>query len=318
MEYVNLGRTGLRVSRLCLGTNMFGAGYVDDERADTVINAALDAGVNFIDTADVYHGGLSEVVVGGAISHRRADVVLATKGGYPMGDGPNRGGLSRAHLVEAVDASLRRLDTDYIDLYQVHLWDSDTPLDETMRALDDIVTAGKVRYVGCSNFAAWQLARALWTSDRDGRIRFDSVQPPYNLVHRDVEEELVPLCRDQGVAILPYQVLAGGVLTGNYVESEPPPQGTHMASALAGTARRRYWNRTTFEAAERLKRVATEIGFTATQVAIAWTLFQPGVTSVIVGSSRPEQVRANVDALSIVLDDDLIAKLQNREEGAPT
>ena len=310
MQYVKLGRTGLKVSRLCLGTNMFGAGYVDDERADTVINAALDAGVNFIDTADIYHLGRSEVVVGTAIAHRRDDVVLATKGGYPMGPRPNQGGLSRVHLIEAVDASLRRLDTDYIDLYQVHVWDADTPLDETMRALDDLVTAGKIRYVGCSNLAAWQMVRALWASDRNGHVRFDTVQPPYNLSDRGIEEELVPLCLDESVAILPYQVLAGGVLTGTYDPKTPPPADTHMASTLAGTARERYWNHETFAVADRVKAVAAELGHSATQVAMAWALARPGITSVIVGASRPEQVQANVDALTIELDDETIAKLE--------
>jgi aryl-alcohol dehydrogenase-like predicted oxidoreductase len=310
MEYVKLGRTGLKVSRLCLGTNMFGAGYVDDERADTVINTALDAGVNFIDTADIYHLGRSEVVVGNAIRHRREEVVLATKAGYSMGEGPNQGGLSRVHLVEAVDASLRRLDTDYIDLYQMHVWDPETPLDETMRALDDLVTAGKVRYVGCSNFTGWQLMKALWASDGSGHVRFDTVQPPYNLAHRDIEDELVPACLDEDVAILPYQVLAGGVLTGTYNPEKPPPCNTHMASSLAGTARNRYWNSATFAVAERVRALAAELGNSPAQVATAWALAKPGVTSVIVGSSRPEQVHTNIEALGIELGEAVISRLE--------
>ena len=310
MQYISLGRTGLKVSPLCLGTNMFGAGYVDDERAATVIRAALDMGVNFVDTADVYHDGLSESVVGRAISRFRNQVVLATKGGYPMGDGPNDKGLSRSHLTEAIDASLRRLGTDYIDLYQVHVWDPDTPLDETMRALDDAVAAGKVRYVGCSNFSGWQLIKALWESDAGGRIRFETTQPPYNLAHRDIETELVPACLQEDVAILPYQVLAGGVLTGTYDPEMPPPQDTHMASKLAGTARSRYWNQATFEVAGRLMEVAADLGHSATQVALAWALAKPGITSLVVGSSRPEQVQANIEALDIRLDDALIARLE--------
>ncbi len=305
-----MGRTGLKVSRLCLGTNQFGAGYVDDERADTVINTALDAGVNFIDTADIYHLGLSEVVVGGAIRHRRQEVVLATKGGYPMGDGPNQKGLSRNHLIEAVDDSLRRLDTDYIDLYQVHIWDPETPLGETMRALDDVVTAGKVRYVGCSNFTGWQLIKALWASDTHGHVRFDTVQPPYNLAHRDIEDELVPVCLDESVAVLPYQVLAGGVLTGMYDQTKAPPADTHMASSLAGTARERYWNPVTFAVADRISAVAAELGCSSAQVATAWALAMPGITSVIVGSSRPEQVLANIEALTIELDESAIEQLE--------
>ncbi len=312
MDYVGLGRTGLRVSRLCLGTNMFGAGYVDDDRAKTVIHAALDAGVNFVDTADIYHNGLSERVVGAAVAGRRDSVVLATKGGFPMGDGPNKRGLSRSHLTRAVDASLSRLGTDYIDLYQVHLWDPDTPPEETMRALDDAVTAGKIRYVGCSNYSGWQLVRALWASDAGGRVRFETTQPPYSLVHRDIEEELVPACLAEGVAILPYQVLAGGVLTGTYDPGVPPPADSHMASALAGTARSRYWNAATFEVAERVRAVAGEIGRSPTQVALAWAAHMPGITSLVVGSSRPEQVRANVEALGIALDDAHVARLEGR------
>ena len=312
LEYVGLGRTGLRVSRLCLGTNMFGAGYVDDDRAETVIHAALDAGVNFIDTADIYHEGLSERVVGAAIAGRRDGVVLATKGGYPMGEGPNDRGLSRVHLLRAVDASLERLGTDYIDLYQVHVWDPQTPPDETMRALDDAVTAGKVRYVGCSNYSGWQLVKALWASDAGGRVRFETTQPPYNLAHRDIEEELVPACLSEEVAVLPYQVLAGGVLTGTYDPAAPPPADSHMASKLAGTARSRYWNEATFEVADRARAVAAELGCSATQVALAWASIQPGITSLVVGSSRPEQVRANIEALGIVLEDEHVARLEGR------
>ena len=310
MEYVSLGRTGIKVSPICLGTNMFGAGYVDDQRAAGVIEAALDMGINFIDTADVYHHGLSERLVGRAIAGRRGEVVLATKGGFPMGDGPNDRGLSRSHLTEAIEASLRRLGTDYIDLYQVHVWDPDTPIDETMRALDDAVTAGKVRYLGCSNFSGWQLIRSLWESDAAGRARFETTQPPYSLVDRAIEAELVPACQQQEVAILPYQVLAGGVLAGTYDPSVPPPDDTHMASALAGTARQRYWNRATFDIAERIRGVSEEVGCTPTQVALAWTISRPGMTSLVVGASRPEQVRANIEAVDVGLDADHVARLE--------
>ena len=197
MDYVRLGRSGLKVSRVCLGTNMFGAGYVDDERAMTVVDAALDSGVNFIDTADAYNAGHSEVVVGRAVRMRRHRFVVATKGFIATGDGPNDIGLSRKHLIDAINGSLRRLGTDYIDLYQVHYFDPDTPLEETLGTLDDMVRAGKIRYIGCSNFAAWQLTRALWVSDRRGLERFESVQPEYNLGKRDIEGELFAACDDQ-------------------------------------------------------------------------------------------------------------------------
>jgi len=205
------------------------------------------------------------------------------------------------------------LDTDYIDLYQMHVWDPETPLDETMRSLDDLVTAGKVRYVGCSNFNGWQLVKALWASDENRHVRFDTVQPPYNLAHRDIEDELVPACLDEDVAILPYQVLAGGVLTGTYDPKQSPPEGTHMASSLAGTARNRYWNAATFGVAEQVKAVAADLGNSPAQVATAWALAKPGITSVIVGSSRPEQVHANIEALSIELDEAAIARLETMD-----
>ena len=204
MQYKNLGRTGLKVSRICLGTNMFGAGYVDDARAISVVHRAHELGINFIDTADAYNSGLSEHVVGKAVRGRRHDFVVGTKGFIATGDGVNSGGLSRKHLMGAVEASLRRLDTDYIDLYQVHFWDPHTPLEETLRTLNDMVRQGKVRHVGCSNFAAWQLCRALWVSDKLGLERFESVQPAYNFDRRDIEAELFPLCEDQGVGVIPY------------------------------------------------------------------------------------------------------------------
>ena len=309
MKYARLGRTGLEVSRLCLGTNMFGAGYVDAERASAVFAAAFDAGVNFIDTADMYHDGLSEVAVGRAATGRRHDVVIATKGGMRMGPGVNDVGASRKHVTKAIEDSLRRLNTDYIDLYQVHQWDPSTPLDETISTLDRHVRDGKIRYLGCSNYAAWQLCKALWTSDRLGLERFESVQPAYNFTARGPERELFPLCEDQNVGVLPYQVFMGGVLTGGYSGEGPPPAETHMSARHSNTARRLYWNEDHFEMAERLKAIAKDAGQSPTALTLAWALSRPPVTSVIAGSSRPEQIIENARATELDLPDDILALL---------
>ena len=309
MKYLNLGRTGLKVSRICLGTNMFGAGYVDDRRAISVVNEARECGVNFIDTADAYSAGQSEHVVGKAVRGRRHEFVIGTKGFVPTGQGVNERGLSRKHLIDAVEGSLRRLDTDYIDLYQVHFWDEETPLEETLLTLDGMVRQGKIRYIGCSNFAAWQLCRALWVSDKRGLERFESVQPEYNLGQREIERELFPLCEDQQVSVVPYQLLMGGVLTGAYNREETPSDDSHMASRHAQRARATYWNDATFDMVEQMRAIAAEVGCEPTQLALAWALSRPAVTSVIVGSSRPEQVVKNVEAAEIELSPDVVERL---------
>ena len=309
MNYVNLGRTGLKVSRVCIGTNMFGAGYVDDDRALAVIEKAYDQGINFIDTADAYHAGLSEGVVGRGIKGRRHDFVIGTKGFVPTGPGVNEKGLSRKHLIEAVEASLRRLDTEYIDLYQVHYWDPDTPIEETLRTLDDLVHQGKVRYLGCSNFAAWHLAKALWASDKHGFERFESVQPEYNFTRREIEGELFPLCLDQQVSVIPYQLLMGGVLTGAYQQERGPVDDSHMASRHAQRAKDTYWNDESFTKVDELKTMSEETGYEPTQLVLAWALSKPAVTSVIVGSSRPEQIVKNAEASTITLSPDALGRL---------
>ena len=312
MDYERLGRSGLKVSRICIGTNMFGADYVDDKRALSVIDAAYDAGINFIDTADAYNSGESEVVVGKAVRGHRHDFVVATKGFIATGPGPNDVGLSRKHLMAAVEASLKRLNTDYIDLYQVHYFDPDTPLEESLRTLDDLVRQGKIRYIGCSNFAAWQLMRALWVSDKNGFERFESVQPEYNLGKRDIESELFPACSDQEVGIIPYQIFMGGVLTGRYEAESPPPEDSHMASRHAQRAMDTYWNERTFTVVETLKQCAADMGISVPQVLIAWALSKPQITSVIVGASRAEQVRANAQAASIELSEETINLLDSQ------
>ena len=309
MEYVRLGRSGLKVSRVCVGTNMFGAGYVDDDRAISVIDAAREVGVNFVDTADAYNSGLSEVVVGKAVGSHRHDFVIATKGFIATGPGPNDVGLSRKHLTAAIEGSLRRLGTDYIDLYQVHYFDPDTPLEETLSTLDDMVRQGKIRYIGCSNFAAWQLVRALWVSDKRGLERFESVQPEYNLGKRDIEGELFDACSDQSVGIIPYQVFMGGVLTGRYAPDSPPPEDSHMASRHAQRAKDTYWNERVFGMVETLRGLAAELEISVPQLLIAWTLSRPQITSVIVGASRPEQVESNAAAASIKLPDEVVERM---------
>ena len=309
MDYVRLGRSGIKVSRVCVGTNMFGAGYVDDDRAISVIDAAFDAGINFIDTADAYNSGHSEVVVGRAVSGHRHDFVVATKGFIATGPGPNDVGLSRKHLIDAVEASLNRLKTDYIDLYQVHYFDPDTPLEESLQTLDDLVREGKIRYIGCSNFAAWQLMRALWVSDKHGFERFESVQPEYNLGKRDIEDELFAACSDQSVGIVPYQIFMGGVLTGRYSPEAPPPSDSHMASRHAQRAKDTYWTDRTFEMVNVLKEAASNLEVSVPQILIAWTLSRPQITSVIVGASRPEQAESNARAVSVQLPDEMVARL---------
>jgi aryl-alcohol dehydrogenase-like predicted oxidoreductase len=309
MQYVRLGRTGLKVSRLCLGTNMFGAGYVEDARALSVVNAAHEQGVNFIDTADAYNSGMSEHVVGKAVKGRRHEFIVATKGFIPTGPGPNDQGLSRKHIIEAVEGSLHRLDTDYIDLYQVHYWDPETPLEETLRSLDDLVRQGKIRYIGCSNFAAWQLCRALWVSDKQGFERFESVQPEYNFARREMEQELFPLCEDQQVGIIPYQLLMAGVLAGTYDRNQEPTEDTHMGSRHAQRARNTYWNDANFDMVEKLKAIAGELGCELTQLVLAVVLSKPAITSVIVGSSRPEQVVKNAKAVDIELSPEILEQI---------
>jgi aryl-alcohol dehydrogenase (NADP+) len=307
MEYVNLGRSGLRVSRLCLGTMTFGnpgwRPYVlpeDESRA--IIHRALLLGINFFDTADMYSLGASEEVLGRALRDfaSRDDVVVATKVYYPMGDGPNNRGLSRKHVCAALDASLRRLGTDHIDLYQVHRWDAQTPIEETLRALDDLVRAGKVRYIGASSMAAWQFARALYLSDIWHWNRFVSMQNHYNLVYREEEREMMPLCREEGIAVIPWSPLARGLLAGN----RPRASEGHTTRARSdGFARELYYAPSDFDIVDRVSEVAAKRGESPAQVALAWLLRQPGVTSPIVGVTRLDQLDQLAGALSVELSD---------------
>jgi aryl-alcohol dehydrogenase-like predicted oxidoreductase len=306
MEYRRLGKSGLKVSEVGLGGNNFGW-WADEPTSVAVINHALDIGINFIDTADVYDRGHSEEFVGEAVKDKRSQVIIATKFGNAMGDGPNERGGSRYYIIKAVDASLRRLQTDYIDLYQMHLPDPTTPIEETLRALDDLVRSGKVRYIGCSNFAAWQLCEALWTSRANNLQSFVTVQPRYNLYDRQIEREMVPCCQAYSIGVIPYSPLAGGFLTGKYRQGEAPPDGrlAGQMSASSGLFKESNWNRVT-----KLEAFATERGHTMVELAIAWLLAKPWLSTVIAGARKTEQVSANVAAAEWKLTAEEVAEVE--------
>jgi aryl-alcohol dehydrogenase-like predicted oxidoreductase len=314
MEYRQLGSSGLRVSTLTLGTMGFGGtgwaaavGTIDVEGARRQITMALDAGVNLIDTADVYSSGLSEEIVGKALPVAREDVLLASKVRMPMGDGPNDAGLSRHHVIRGCEASLRRLGTDYLDLYQVHEWDGQTPLEETLAALDHLVTSGKVRYIGASNYAAWQLMKALGISDARGLPRFVSQQIYYSLQARDAEYELVPVSVDQGLGILVWSPLAGGLLSGKYRRGVEAPAGSrHLGEWSEPPV---YHEDKLYDTIELLVEIADGHRVSAAQVALAWALGRPAVTSLIVGARTEEQLADNLSSASLTLSADERAKL---------
>ncbi|HKG65829.1 MAG TPA: aldo/keto reductase [Solirubrobacteraceae bacterium] len=314
MEYRQLGRSGLRVSTLTLGTMTFGGGgkfanvgSTDVDGARRQVDMCLDAGVNLIDTADVYSDGASEEILGQALAGRRDRVLLATKARMAMGDGPNDAGLSRHHLIRACEASLRRLGTDHIDLYQVHEWDGQTPLEETLEALDDLQRAGKIRYAGCSNYAGWQLAKALGISERRGLARFVSQQVYYSLQSRDAEYELVPAGLDHGVGMLVWSPLAGGLLSGKYRRGQDGPAGArHLTD----------WNEPpvrdeeqTYDVIEAAVEVGAAHGVSAAQVALAWLLGRPGVSSLVIGARTDEQLADNLAAAQLDLSAEERARL---------
>src|SRR5919107_611683 len=314
MEYRQLGRSGLRVSPLTLGTMTFGGGgkfanvgSTDGDGARRQIEMCLDAGVNLFDTADVYSDGLSEEILGQALAGRRDRVLVATKARMPMGDGPNDAGLSRHHLIRACEASLRRLGTDHIDLYQVHEWDGVTPMEETLEALDDLQRAGKIRYAGCSNFSGWQLSKAIGVSERRGLVRYVSQQIYYSLQARDAEYELVPAGLDQGVGILVWSPLAGGLLSGTYRRDQQGPEGSrHLTD----------WNEPpvrnpdqTYDVIDALVEIGDGHGVSAAQVALAWVIGRPGVCSAIVGARTEEQLADNLGAATLELSAEERARL---------
>jgi len=304
MRYRNLGTSGLEVSTLGLGTNAFG-GRADKPTSIRVLHHAFDSGITFIDTANIYTGTKSEEIIGEAFEGRRHDVILATKVGIKRGEGPNTRGSSRQHIRKEIEDSLRRLRTDYIDLYQIHVFDPMTPLDETLRTLDDLVTSGKVRYVGASNYAAWQMMKSLAISEREHLIKYVSVQPGYSLADRGVERELIPFCVDQGIGVIPYFPLAGGILTGKY-SGGSVPQGSQLD--LNPNFVRRV-DSARVELGEQVARMAAEIGTSATALSLAWLLHQPAVSTVIAGATRESQIDDNLQAVNLELTEDVLKSL---------
>lgn len=320
MEHVKFGRTGMRVSKLCLGTMTFGT-QCDEETSVDILDTAFDAGITFIDTADMYPNGhdgelagLTEEIIGRWMSSRgrREDVILASKFWAPMGPNPWNRGASRKHIVGALDASLRRLRTDYLDLFQIHFFDSDTSIDETLRALDDMVRSGKVRYIGCSNFAAWQLAKAVGRSEALGISRYESVQPRYSLLHRDIERELLPLCRHDDIAVMVYNPIAGGLLTGKHRPEAGPTEGTRFTLGSASKRYQdRYWADDKFEAVDAMRPLADAAGISLAQMALGWVLANPDVTVPIVGASSSAQLADAVAAVEEPLDAELKSQLDD-------
>jgi aryl-alcohol dehydrogenase-like predicted oxidoreductase len=318
MEYKILGRTGLSVSELCLGAMTFGGasdmwraiGGLDQTRADEMVARALDAGINFFDTANGYGDGESEIILGKALGHKRKDVVIATKVGFPMGLGQNDRGLSRSHILNAADQSLSRLGTDYIDLYLLHRRDAFTPIEESMRALDDLVRWGKVRYTGISNFPAWEIMKANAIAESNDWTRLECIQANYNLAARDVERELVPLMEDQGIGLMVWSPLAGGALTGKYSRSGEPPSGARRQSFDVGPVN--------YERVNRIMDVARGIAqnknASIPQVTLAWLLAQEVVTTVILGARRMDQLEDNLGCVNIELSEEEIAGLNEASE----
>lgn len=317
MEYRKLGRTGLKVSQLCLGTMQFGWS-ANEEQSYEILNAAYQAGVNFIDTADVYSrwaegnpGGVAEQIIGRWLRKfdiPRQQIVLATKVRGQMGSGPNDQGLSRAHILDAVEASLRRLQVEYIDLYQVHWYDEDTPIEETLRVLDDLQRQGKVRYIGASNYSAWQLMQALWRSDQHSLARFDSLQPHYSLAYRaEFERELAEVCQEYGIGVIPYSPLASGFLTDKYQRAQQDDPESYRSESV----RRRYFNERGWQVHEAAEAVAGECGASVSQVALAWLLEQAVITSPIIGPRTLEQLTDNLGAVDIALSDDQKTRLMD-------
>jgi aryl-alcohol dehydrogenase-like predicted oxidoreductase len=303
MTHIKFGRTGLRVSTLCLGTMTFGL-QCDQAQSHAILDAAAAGGIDFLDAADVYPlggdqdtKGRTETIIGAWLRGKRHDFILATKCVGQMGPKPWEQGMSRKHILDAIDGSLRRLNTDYVDLYQLHSYDPDTPIDEALEALDIVVRSGKARYVGVSNWPAYKIARALGRAEVKGLARIDSVQPRYNLLFRSFERDLLPLCAEEQIAVIPYNPLAGGLLTGKHDRTASPPAGTRFQLGSAGARyQERYWHDRSFEAVETLRGVAQEAGMSMATMAMRWVLSNPAVTAPIIGASRPEQLADSLAA----------------------
>ena len=311
MEFRPLGRTGVQVSSICLGCMMFG-GRTDQQATNEIVAQALDGGVNFFDTANVYNLGRSEEATGVALKTlgARGRVILATKvHGTMDAEDPNMQGNSRRHIIQQCEASLRRLDTDYIDLYQIHRPRPGIPIDETLRALDDLVTAGKVRYIGSSTFAAWQVVEALWASKEYGLNRFVTEQPPYNILDRRIERELIPMAQTYGIGLIPWSPLAGGLLTGKYSRGEPPPADSRFGQGGLRAQQKARWVDGLFDIVDALTPIARDKGCTLAQLALAWCEQQPGVASAIIGPRTVEQLQDNLGAAAVTISDEDRARI---------
>ena len=321
MEYINLGQTGLKVSRICLGTMTYGTSQwrdwvLDEEESRPFIQRALEMGINFFDTADMYSRGVSEEVLGRALKDfaRREEVVIATKVFYPTKEGPNQRGLSRVHIMHAIDDSLRRLGTDYVDLYQIHRWDSETPIEETLEALHDVVKSGKARYIGASSMYAWQFSKSLYLADLHGWTRFVSMQNHYNLVYREEEREMMPLCRSEGIGVIPWSPLARGFLAGNRSREE---WGETVRAKTDDFAQSMYYQDEDFEVVQRAQEIGERHGVSSAQIALAWLLHRNGVTAPIVGASKMRHLEEAVAALDIELSEEDIAYLEEPYQPHP-
>ncbi len=314
MEYIRFGNTGMKVSRICLGTMTYGGPTerwqwaLGEEESRPFIRKALELGINFFDTADIYSLGRSEEILGRALKDfaRRDEVVIATKVFNPMSSDPNDQGLSRKHIMSSIDSSLRRLQTSYVDVYQIHRWDYNTPIGETMEALHDVVKAGKARYIGGSSMFSWQFAKALYTSELHGWTRFVSMQPHYNLIYREEEREMIPLCLDQKVAVIPWSPLARGLLTGNRTKE----RNETLRSRTDQFGKSLYYADSDFEVIRRLGEVARERKLPDAQIALAWILSKPGITAPIIGATRLEHLEDAVASLNVRLSQDEITRLE--------
>lgn len=321
MEYIRLGNTGMKVSRICLGTMTFGKPTerwpwaLDEEQSRPFIQKALELGINFFDTADMYTFGTSEEVLGNALRDfaRRDEVVIATKVFQPMSQDPNDAGLSRKHIMSSIDKSLSRLKTDYVDLYQTHRWDYETPIEETMEALHDVVKAGKARYIGASSMFSWQFAKALYTADLHGWTRFVSMQPHYNLIYREEEREMIPFCLDQKIAVIPWSPLARGLLTGNRTKDRHET----LRAKTDQFGKKLYQSDLDFEIINRVTVIADQRGIPNAQVALAWMLGKPAITSPIIGASKPGHLEDAVAALSVKLTPEEITQLEELYQPHP-
>lgn len=306
MEYRNMGRSGLKVSEICLGTMTFGHG-ADEAESKRMVDLAMDHGVNFFDTANSYADQLSEVYLGKALKDKRRHAIIATKFFNPVGPGPNDSGMSRVHIMQAIDDSLQRLDTDYVDIYYIHHVDNQTPIEEMLHAVDDLVHQGKVRYIACSNYQAWRLMEALWISDHNGLARFECYQPQYSLVVRDIEQELIPLCQYKGLGVVCWSPLAGGFLTGKYKPGERTQTGSRSEEAWAYP--QKYFAANADDTLTELLKVASELERSPAQVAARWVLEQPAITSAIVGARTIAQLEDNIQAGAFRLENDHLQRL---------